>query len=118
MGGRVSGGICKCCEPDSGAGIRPSEVQHSLLVWDFLLQSGHRPAVRVWDVEERAQVTELHGHKHGVACVAFSPNMKYIVSVGYQHDRSVNVWDWKVRNDSKAGPCSYEDGPRRILQIC
>ncbi|XP_054855250.1 WD repeat-containing protein 62 [Eublepharis macularius] len=58
-------------------------------------ENGHRPAVRVWDVEEKAQVTELHGHKHGVACVAFSPNMKYIVSVGYQHDMIVNVWDWK-----------------------
>ncbi|XP_077174573.1 WD repeat-containing protein 62 isoform X2 [Paroedura picta] len=58
-------------------------------------ENGHRPAVRVWDVDETTQVTELHGHKHGVACVAFSPNMKYIVSVGYQHDMIVNVWDWK-----------------------
>uniref|UniRef100_A0A452I200 WD repeat-containing protein 62 n=1 Tax=Gopherus agassizii TaxID=38772 RepID=A0A452I200_9SAUR len=58
-------------------------------------ENGHRPAVRVWDIEEKMQVSELHGHKHGVACVAFSPNMKYIVSVGYQHDMIVNVWDWK-----------------------
>ncbi|XP_053123806.1 WD repeat-containing protein 62 [Hemicordylus capensis] len=58
-------------------------------------ENGHRPAVRVWDVEEKAQVSELHGHKHGVACVAFSPNMKYLVSMGYPHDMVVNVWDWK-----------------------
>ncbi|XP_068765551.1 WD repeat-containing protein 62 isoform X2 [Struthio camelus] len=58
-------------------------------------ENGHRPAVRVWDVEERTQLSELHGHKHGVACVAFSPNAKYLVSVGYQHDMIVNVWDWK-----------------------
>ncbi|XP_042295517.1 WD repeat-containing protein 62 isoform X2 [Sceloporus undulatus] len=58
-------------------------------------ENGHRPAVRVWDVEERTQVSELYGHKHGVACVAFSPNMKYLVSVGYPHDMIVNVWDWK-----------------------
>nr|XP_028597643.1 WD repeat-containing protein 62 isoform X1 [Podarcis muralis] len=58
-------------------------------------ENGHRPAVRVWDVEEKTQVSELHGHKHGVACVAFSPNMKYLVSVGYPHDMIVNVWDWK-----------------------
>ena len=37
------------------------------------------------------------GHKYGVACVAFSPNMKHIVSMGYQHDMVLNVWDWKVR---------------------
>ncbi|KAM9588953.1 WD repeat-containing protein 62-like isoform 10-T10 [Morphnus guianensis] len=58
-------------------------------------ENGHRPSVRVWDVEERAQVLALHGHKHGVACVAFSPSAKYLVSVGYPHDMVVNVWDWK-----------------------
>lgn len=54
------------------------------------------PAVRVWDVTERSQVAELQEHKYGVACVAFSPSAKYIVSVGYQHDMIVNVWAWKV----------------------
>ncbi|NWX30442.1 MABP1 protein, partial [Notiomystis cincta] len=58
-------------------------------------QSGHMPAVRVWDVAERSQVAELQEHKYGVACVAFSPSSKYIVSVGYQHDMIVNVWSWK-----------------------
>ncbi|XP_059807020.1 mitogen-activated protein kinase-binding protein 1-like isoform X1 [Hypanus sabinus] len=58
-------------------------------------ESGHMPAVRVWDVAETTQVAELQCHKYGVSCVSFSPNMKYIVSVGYQHDKLVNVWDWK-----------------------
>ncbi|KAK1795986.1 hypothetical protein P4O66_009080 [Electrophorus voltai] len=58
-------------------------------------ETGHLPAVRVWDVAEGSQVTELQEHKYGVACVAFSPNSKYIVSVGYQHDMGVNVWAWK-----------------------
>ncbi|KAM9466086.1 mitogen-activated protein kinase-binding protein 1 isoform 2-T2 [Clarias gariepinus] len=58
-------------------------------------ESGHMPAVRVWDVVARTQVAELHEHKYGVACVAFSPNSKYIISVGYQHDMIVNVWAWK-----------------------
>ncbi|XP_026101466.1 mitogen-activated protein kinase-binding protein 1-like [Carassius auratus] len=58
-------------------------------------ESGHMPAVRVWDVAERTQVAELQNHEHGVACVAFSPNSKYIVSVGFQHDMMVNVWAWK-----------------------
>ncbi|XP_073683651.1 mitogen-activated protein kinase-binding protein 1 [Garra rufa] len=58
-------------------------------------ESGHMPAVRVWDMAERTQVAELQEHKYGVACVAFSPNSKYIVSVGYQHDMIVNVWAWK-----------------------
>nr|XP_020023768.1 WD repeat-containing protein 62 isoform X2 [Castor canadensis] len=58
-------------------------------------ENGHRPAVRIWDVEEKSQVSEMLGHKYGVACVAFSPNMKHIVSMGYQHDMVLNVWDWK-----------------------
>ncbi|XP_034153235.1 mitogen-activated protein kinase-binding protein 1 isoform X2 [Esox lucius] len=58
-------------------------------------ESGHMPAVRVWEVAERSQVAELHEHKYGISCVAFSPNSKYIVSVGYQHDMMVNVWAWK-----------------------
>lgn len=52
--------------------------------------------MRVWDVAERKQVAELQKHKYGVSCVAFSPNGKYIVSVGNQHDMMVNVWAWKV----------------------
>lgn len=53
--------------------------------------------MRIWDVDEKSQVAEMLGHKYGVACVAFSPNMKHIVSMGYQHDMVLNVWDWKVR---------------------
>ncbi|XP_074547838.1 mitogen-activated protein kinase-binding protein 1 isoform X2 [Halichoeres trimaculatus] len=58
-------------------------------------ESGHMPAVRVWDVSEHVQVAELQEHKYGVACVSFSPNGKFIVSVGFQHDMMVNVWNWK-----------------------
>ncbi|XP_075392712.1 WD repeat-containing protein 62 isoform X2 [Tenrec ecaudatus] len=58
-------------------------------------ENGHRPAVRIWDVDEKSQVAEMLGHKYGVACVSFSPNMKHIVSMGYQHDMVLNVWDWK-----------------------
>uniref|UniRef100_A0AAQ6ISZ5 Mitogen-activated protein kinase binding protein 1 n=1 Tax=Anabas testudineus TaxID=64144 RepID=A0AAQ6ISZ5_ANATE len=58
-------------------------------------ESGHLPAVRLWDVAEQKQVAELQKHKFGISCVAFSPNGKYIVSVGNQHDMMVNVWAWK-----------------------
>lgn len=59
-------------------------------------ECGHQPAVRVWDVEEKTQVAEHHGHKFGINCVAFSPNLKYIVSIGSQHDMMVAVWNWKT----------------------
>lgn len=79
--------ICQNC---------PQELCFLFCVCSSPLQSGHMPAVRVWDVAERTQVAELQEHKYGVACVAFSPSSKYIVSVGYQHDMIVNVWSWKV----------------------
>ncbi|CAG5129690.1 unnamed protein product, partial [Candidula unifasciata] len=59
-------------------------------------ETGHQPAVRVWDVQTKAQVTELRGHKFGISCVAFSPNMKELVSVGTQHDMVVCVWNWRT----------------------
>ncbi|XP_010013490.1 PREDICTED: WD repeat-containing protein 62, partial [Nestor notabilis] len=58
-------------------------------------ESGHHPAVRVWDVEQRSQLSALHGHKHSVACVTFSPSSKLLVSIGSPQDMVVNVWDWK-----------------------
>nr|BAA85449.1 JNK-binding protein JNKBP1 [Mus musculus] len=122
LGVTVSGGRGLACEPRSGLVAYPAgcvvvlfnprkHKQHHILNSSrktitalafspdgkYLVtgESGHMPAVRVWDVAERSQVAELQEHKYGVACVAFSPSAKYIVSVGYQHDMIVNVWAWK-----------------------
>lgn len=53
------------------------------------------PCVRVWEVGG-AKVAEVQSHNYGVSHVAFSTNSQYIVSVGYQHDKTVSVWDWRV----------------------
>nr|KAF6501312.1 mitogen-activated protein kinase binding protein 1 [Molossus molossus] len=122
LGITVSGGRGLACDPRSGLVAYPAgcvvvlfnprkHKQHHILNSSrktitalafspdgkYLVtgESGHVPAVRVWDVAERSQVAELQEHKYGVACVAFSPSAKYIVSVGYQHDMIVNVWAWK-----------------------
>lgn len=69
----------------------------------------------VWDTSNWTIVAELRGHKFGVSCGCFSPNNKYpsdlsmrniislyslmkityLVTVGFQHDGNVFVWDWK-----------------------
>ncbi|XP_058521996.1 mitogen-activated protein kinase-binding protein 1 isoform X1 [Ochotona princeps] len=122
LGITVSGGQGLACDPRSGLVAYPAgcvvvlfnprkHKQHHILNSSrktitalafspdgkYLVtgESGHMPAVRVWDVAEHSQVAELQEHKYGVACVAFSPSAKYIVSVGYQHDMIVNVWAWK-----------------------
>ena len=33
---------------------------------------------------------------HSAFLQAFSPNLKYLVSVGYHHDMQIYVWNWKV----------------------
>uniref|UniRef100_H3C8M7 Uncharacterized protein n=1 Tax=Tetraodon nigroviridis TaxID=99883 RepID=H3C8M7_TETNG len=43
----------------------------------------------------RTKVAEVQSHNHGVSHVAFSTNSQYIVSVGFQHDKTVSVWDWR-----------------------
>uniref|UniRef100_A0A3P8U742 Uncharacterized protein n=1 Tax=Amphiprion percula TaxID=161767 RepID=A0A3P8U742_AMPPE len=72
-------------------------------------ESGHLPCVRVWEVDG-AQVAEVQSHKYGVSCVSFSTNSCYIVSVGFQHDMTVSVWDWRVRaagNSPEAGSANH-----------
>ncbi|MEQ2176941.1 hypothetical protein GOODEAATRI_033324 [Goodea atripinnis] len=63
-------------------------------------ESGHMPCVRVWEVGG-GQVAEVQAHKYGVSCVAFSSSSCYVVSVGFQHDRTICVWDWRVRTHTK-----------------
>lgn len=53
------------------------------------------PCVRVWELGG-AKVADVQSHNYGISHVAFSTNNQYIVSVGYQHDMTVSVWDWKV----------------------
>ncbi|XP_022151493.1 mitogen-activated protein kinase-binding protein 1 isoform X2 [Momordica charantia] len=54
-------------------------------------ESGPQPAVFVWDLAGMAFLSELKGHLYGVACLAFSPDGKYLVSVGGY----IYIWDWR-----------------------
>lgn len=33
-----------------------------------------------------------------VSCVKFDPSSKWLVSVGFQNDKFIHVWDWKEKN--------------------
>ena len=48
-------------------------------------EAGHLPCVRVWDINTMSCIGEFSSHKFGINCVAFSPSMKYIVSVGFNN---------------------------------
>ncbi|KAH9256878.1 hypothetical protein BASA81_004991 [Batrachochytrium salamandrivorans] len=58
-------------------------------------ETGHHPRVAVWDCAAQMLVAELHGHKYGIASMAFSPDSSFVVSVGHQHDGFIYLWDWR-----------------------
>ncbi|KAJ3208548.1 hypothetical protein HDU82_002296 [Entophlyctis luteolus] len=64
-------------------------------------ESGHNPRILIWNIKTATIVSELHGHKFGVLSCAFSPNSKFLVSVGYHHDGFIYVWN--VQSGLKVG---------------
>jgi WD40 repeat protein len=58
-------------------------------------ESGYQPSVLIFDVNSKKQIQELKGHKYGVGFVQFSPNMKFLVSIGFSLDSFVHLWEWK-----------------------
>ncbi|KAK9761218.1 hypothetical protein K7432_014039, partial [Basidiobolus ranarum] len=59
-------------------------------------ESGYQPRVLIWDWRLLTIVSELLGHKFGVSTVSFSPDMKCLVSIGFQHDGFLYAWDWRT----------------------
>jgi WD40 repeat protein len=55
-----------------------------------------QPEITVWkfNEEEEAEIyCVLKGHKLCIDAVMFSPNQKYLISVGDEHDKGLIVWD-------------------------
>ncbi|XP_055386615.1 mitogen-activated protein kinase-binding protein 1 [Condylostylus longicornis] len=68
-------------------------------------ECGINPTIKIWELNTSLEssenlggnlIGEFLGHKYAIACVAFSPNGKFLVSVGSQHDMIINVFDWKL----------------------
>eukprot|EP01038_Epipyxis_sp_PR26KG_P005454 gene5454-7548_t len=58
-------------------------------------ERGHLPLITVWDIVQNKKICALSVHKHGVGAISFSPNLRYMVSIGFKHDRQLVLWDWK-----------------------
>ncbi|KAL8517354.1 hypothetical protein ACS0TY_015553 [Phlomoides rotata] len=58
-------------------------------------ESGHQPAVLVWDCTTLTFICELKCHSYGVACMSVSADGKYLVSAGFPHDGYICLWDWQ-----------------------
>ncbi|KAI0979733.1 hypothetical protein GJ496_010494 [Pomphorhynchus laevis] len=60
-------------------------------------ERGHNPKVRIWDLVNNKEIVDFAGHRYSIDCVCFSPNLRFVVSVGVIHDMSINVWNWKIK---------------------
>ncbi|KAF9293120.1 hypothetical protein BGZ74_011844 [Mortierella antarctica] len=85
--------------PNSNKNIKPKTISCLAFSSDgqFLAigEMGHQPRILIWEVSTQTLVGELQGHKFGIQAVQFSPNSKHIVSLGFQHDGYIHVWNWR-----------------------
>ncbi|KAF8940681.1 mitogen-activated protein kinase binding protein 1 [Dissophora ornata] len=86
--------------PSSNKNIKPKPISCLSFSPDgqFLAigETGHQPRILIWDVVSHMLVGELQGHKFGVQAVHFSPNSRLLVSLGFQHDGYIHVWNWRT----------------------
>uniref|UniRef100_A0A8C7HXA9 Cilia- and flagella-associated protein 52 n=1 Tax=Oncorhynchus kisutch TaxID=8019 RepID=A0A8C7HXA9_ONCKI len=67
---------------------------------------GFKADLIIWDYEKRAIHARLQLHKAKVEGLAFSPNDKYLVSLGGQDDGSIVVWSLESKEAICGSPAS------------
>ncbi|KAG0354384.1 mitogen-activated protein kinase binding protein 1, partial [Gamsiella multidivaricata] len=86
--------------PTSNKNVKPKPISCLSFSPDgqFLAigETGHQPRILIWEVASQMLVGEIQGHKFGVQAVHFSPNSKFLVSLGFQHDGYIHVWNWRT----------------------
>ncbi|KAJ4460558.1 putative 77 kDa echinoderm microtubule-associated protein [Paratrimastix pyriformis] len=78
--------------------------------------AGKAPTVHLWDPATMAPVAVLGRegpHTVGVNVVSFSPDGRYLLSIGYDDNHTLCLWDVA----SRALRCSMPTGPNKILVV-
>ncbi|XP_028988356.1 cilia- and flagella-associated protein 52 isoform X2 [Betta splendens] len=72
---------------------------------------GFKAVIIIWDFAGRSIYAELSLHQAKVESLAFSPNSKYLVSLGGQDDGSIVVWNVETKQAICGSPASaYSTG--------
>ncbi|XP_020794135.2 cilia- and flagella-associated protein 52 [Boleophthalmus pectinirostris] len=67
---------------------------------------GFKADVIIWDFEQRSIYAQLSLHKAKVEALSFSPNNKYLVSLGGVDDGSIVVWNIETKQAICGSPAS------------
>ncbi|XP_056136511.1 cilia- and flagella-associated protein 52 [Lampris incognitus] len=67
---------------------------------------GFKADIIMWDYAKRAIYARLQLHKAKVEALSFSPNEKYLVSLGGQDDGSIVVWNTETKQAICGSPAS------------
>lgn len=64
----------------------------------YLAIACKHPEISIWEPysDLKTPIKILRGHRFGIEKTLFSPNMKYLVSIGDPNDKGLFVWDWQL----------------------
>ena len=73
-------------------------------------QIGPNSDVCIWDAASGRLIHRLSEHDHGIAAIAFSPDERLLVSVGFAEDEKIFVWDTRSGNIVASGKSAPKAG--------
>ncbi|NXV44720.1 CFA52 protein, partial [Uria aalge] len=79
---------------------------------------GFKADIILWDFQKEELLARLSLHKGNVEDLAFSPNSRYLVSLGGQDDGSVVVWDVAKREGVCGSPASPRSAGNATVVVC
>jgi len=60
------------------------------------------PYICVWDTNTMEQVKRITYHQRGIISLAFSPDGKYLLSIGNDDSHTLALWEWEAKEEKKA----------------
>ena len=107
-----------------GGGMQKHHVQHTGLISCMAMhpekmlfatgEMGKTPKIIVWNSETMKNERVISGfHRRGIAALQFSRDGKRLVSLGFDDDHSIALYDWKNRTLL----CSFHGGKEKVMAI-